>query len=58
MMKVATERMLWRRDGSLCADVGKEYAVGDEHLLITHDEYVGNVPSAPRTPRRRARRKG
>lgn len=43
--KVATERMLWKRDGSLAAAIGKEYLVEDEPLLITHDEFVAIDPT-------------
>lgn len=38
--KVATCRMLWRRDGSLAAAVGKEYLEEDEPNLIPHDEWI------------------
>lgn len=41
--KVATERMLWRRNGSLCAAVGHEYAEEDEPLLITEREWLEAV---------------
>ncbi len=37
---VATERMLWRRDGSLAAARGHHYITEDEPLLITHTEWL------------------
>lgn len=38
--KVATERLLWRRDGSLCAAPGQLYFAEDEPDLITEEEWL------------------
>jgi hypothetical protein len=54
-MVVATERMLWKRDGSLAAAVGKEYPAEAGPLLTTEAEWLSRDhtpaslrPSKPR----------
>lgn len=57
--KVATERMLWRRDGSLAAAPGREYLAADEPFLVTHVEYLaiqaGEAPVRPSKGRKAKR---
>lgn len=53
---IATERMLWRSNATLAADVGKPYAIEDEPLLITEAEWTAQEmaaanPTPPPKPR-------
>lgn len=56
---IAQERMLWRVDGRLAADVGKPYAIEDEPLLIPQPEWEAEQMAAAQpapeaeTPKRR-----
>lgn len=49
---VATERLLWRRDGSLAYAVGREYPIEELPLLIPHDEWIAEQSGDKPLPKR------
>lgn len=48
--KVAAQRMLWRLDGSLACDIGKEYPIEHEDRMIPADEWaaIDHTPASLR----------